>query len=143
LLIRCRWNVFIESLPSNEQLLWLRYSGFQASCHIVIYSMSSSALCNIANTCVFMILHQFCLLPAFGLQVKVKVNLQLTVSQSVCLGVEPHLGLTTKYFFIYLLLKLRSCQFWAALSDERTGLSFVNQSLEVSRLSVYTYKQKL
>jgi hypothetical protein len=26
-------NLFTESLPSNESLLWLRYSGFQASCH--------------------------------------------------------------------------------------------------------------
>jgi hypothetical protein len=36
---------------------------------------------------------------------KVKVTLQLTVSQSVSLGIEPHLTV--------------------ALSDERTGLSFV------------------
>jgi hypothetical protein len=33
LFIRCRGNLFTESLPSNERLLWLRYSGFQASCH--------------------------------------------------------------------------------------------------------------
>jgi hypothetical protein len=26
-------NLLTESLPSNECLLWLRYSGFQASCH--------------------------------------------------------------------------------------------------------------
>jgi hypothetical protein len=26
-------NLFTELLPSNERLLWLRYSGFQASCH--------------------------------------------------------------------------------------------------------------
>jgi hypothetical protein len=38
-------------------------------------------------------------------QVKVKVTLRLTVSQSVSLFVEPHL--------------------WGALSDERTGLSFI------------------
>jgi hypothetical protein len=29
--------------------------------------------------------------------VKVKVTLRLTVSQSVCLGVEPHLGPMTRY----------------------------------------------
>jgi hypothetical protein len=29
------------------------------------------------------------------LKVKVKVTLRLTISQSVCLGVEPHLGLMT------------------------------------------------
>jgi hypothetical protein len=32
-LIRCRGNLFIASLPSNERLLWLPYSIFQASCH--------------------------------------------------------------------------------------------------------------
>jgi hypothetical protein len=31
--IRCRGNVFTESLPSNERLFWLHYSGFRASCH--------------------------------------------------------------------------------------------------------------
>jgi hypothetical protein len=31
--IRCRGNVISESLPSNKRLLWLHYSGFQASCH--------------------------------------------------------------------------------------------------------------
>jgi hypothetical protein len=40
---------------------------------------------------------------------------------------------------------LQSCQFWGALSDERSGLSFVSQSLEVGHLSVYeyTYKQNI
>jgi hypothetical protein len=33
LIVRCRRNVFTEMLPSNERLLWLYYSGFQASCH--------------------------------------------------------------------------------------------------------------
>jgi hypothetical protein len=31
--VHFRGNLFTESLPSNERLLWLRYSGFQASCH--------------------------------------------------------------------------------------------------------------
>jgi hypothetical protein len=35
--------------------------------------------------------------------------------QSVCLGVEPHLGLMASYGLVL----------WGALSDERTGLSFV------------------
>jgi hypothetical protein len=56
------------------------------------------------------------------LQVKVKVTLRLTVSQSVSLGVEPHLGLMTRYLLLFdsygLVLR-------GALSDERTGLSFV------------------
>jgi hypothetical protein len=36
LFIPCRGNLFTESLPSNERLLWLHYSGFQASCHNII-----------------------------------------------------------------------------------------------------------
>jgi hypothetical protein len=32
---------------------------------------------------------------------KVKVTLRLTVSQSVNLGVEPHLGLMTRYLLLF------------------------------------------
>jgi hypothetical protein len=31
--IRCRGNVFTESLPSNERIFWLHYSGFRESYH--------------------------------------------------------------------------------------------------------------
>jgi hypothetical protein len=34
--IRYRRNIFTESLPYNERLLWLRYSGFQALCHNIL-----------------------------------------------------------------------------------------------------------
>jgi hypothetical protein len=34
-------------------------------------------------------------------KVKVKVTLRLTVSQSVSLGVEPHLGLMTRYWVLF------------------------------------------
>jgi hypothetical protein len=34
-------------------------------------------------------------------RVKVKVTLRLTVSQSVNLGVEPHLGLMTRYLVVF------------------------------------------
>jgi hypothetical protein len=37
---------------------------------------------------------------AAGLLVKVKVTLRLTVSQSVSLGIEPHLGPMTRYLFL-------------------------------------------
>jgi hypothetical protein len=53
---------------------------------------------------------------------KSKVTLRLTVSQSVSLGVEPHLRLMTRYL---LLFDSYGLVFWGALSDERTGLSFV------------------
>jgi hypothetical protein len=33
--------------------------------------------------------------------VKVKVTLRLTVSQSVSLGVEPHLGLMARYILLF------------------------------------------
>jgi hypothetical protein len=55
---------------------------------------------------------------------QVEVTLRLTVSQSVSLGVEPHLGLMTRYlvrFDSYGLVFF----LWGALSDERTGQSFV------------------
>jgi hypothetical protein len=51
-------------------------------------------------------------------KVKVKVTLRLTASQSVSLGVEPRLD-------IYYSLKVTVLFFWGALSDERTGLSYV------------------
>jgi hypothetical protein len=41
--------------------------------------------------------HHYCLL------FRVRVTLRLTIGQLVCLGVEPHLGLMTRYLFIYFL----------------------------------------
>jgi hypothetical protein len=51
--------------------------------------------------------------------------LQLTVSQSVCLGVEPQLELMTRCFFY---MKVTVLSMWGALSEERLGLSLVNYS---------------
>jgi hypothetical protein len=55
----------------------------------------------------------------------------MTVSQSVCLGVEPILGLLTKYYFLSegFCLKVAVLSLWGALSDERMGLQFAVQSL--------------
>jgi hypothetical protein len=39
--ICCRGNLFTESLRSNERPLWLRYSGFQASCHCMYSTMTN------------------------------------------------------------------------------------------------------
>jgi hypothetical protein len=57
-------------------------------------------------------------------KVKVKVTLRLMVSQSVSLGIEPHLRLVTRY----LLLFDNYCFVFGggALSHERTGLSSVH-----------------
>jgi hypothetical protein len=43
----------------------------------------------------------------------VRVTLQLTVSQSVRLGVEPSLGLMTRYLFC---MKVAVLSIWGALS---------------------------
>jgi hypothetical protein len=48
-----------------------------------------------------------------------------TDSQSVCLGVEPNLGLLTRDIFFFFL-KVTVLSFGGALSDERSGLSFVS-----------------
>ncbi|PNF22001.1 hypothetical protein B7P43_G17660 [Cryptotermes secundus] len=60
-------------------------------------------------------------------RVRVRVTLQLTVSQSVCLGVEPH------------WMKVTVLSMCSALSDERSGLSFVSQSVVICPLSVFTH----
>jgi hypothetical protein len=44
--IRYRGNLFTGSLPSNERLLWLRYSGFQASCHNTLIPTFRAKNCN-------------------------------------------------------------------------------------------------
>jgi hypothetical protein len=67
----------------------------------------------------------------------VRVTLRLTVSQSVCLswcrapsGAHDQILVTVWH--------LLSCPWEGALSDERTGLSFVSQSAVLGPLSVYT-----
>jgi hypothetical protein len=66
-------------------------------------------------------------------KVKVKVTLRLTVSQSVSLGVEPHLGLMTRYLVMFdscglffcgapSLTRGRVCQY----SCKRPSLSLIN-----------------
>jgi hypothetical protein len=42
-----RGNLFTESLPSNKRLLWLRYSGFQSSCHKVYYAFRKKGICRL------------------------------------------------------------------------------------------------
>jgi hypothetical protein len=46
----------------------------------------------------------------------------MTVSQSLSLGIEPHLGLMTKYL---LLFDSYGLVVWGAFSDERTDVSFI------------------
>jgi hypothetical protein len=52
---------------------------------------------------ILMIPYDFCLFPAqfCYVKVKVKVTLRLTVGQSVSLGVEPRLGLMTRYLLLF------------------------------------------
>jgi hypothetical protein len=44
--------------------------------------------------------------PHHSYSVKVKVTLRLTVSQSVSLGIEPHLGLMTRYYYSLTVMVL-------------------------------------
>jgi hypothetical protein len=63
-------------------------------------------------------------LPTLNCWFKVKVTLWLMAGQSVCLDVEPFLLLRTDvcYCLMFSVMFL-----WGALSDERSGLSFVSQ----------------
>jgi hypothetical protein len=62
---------------------------------------------------------------------KSKVTLRLTISQSVCFGVEPTLGLVTRYYFLSegCCLKVAVLSLLGALSDERSGMSTLFISL--------------
>jgi hypothetical protein len=74
-------------------------------------------------------------------QVKVKVTLRLTVSQSVCLGVEPNLGLLTRDFS-FSFFSITVLSLWGALSDERSGLYFVSLlSMESIAVGQYLHRQ--
>jgi hypothetical protein len=51
--ILCRLNVFTESLPSDERLFYLHYSGFRAQCHntvsrrhLMLYFQCISSRCH-------------------------------------------------------------------------------------------------
>jgi hypothetical protein len=70
---------------------------------------------------------------SWRVRVRVRVILRLTVSQSVCLGVEP-----TSWTFDQILLPFQEfglefvvLSLWGALSDERPGLPFVSRSLVI------------
>jgi hypothetical protein len=81
---------------------------------------------------------KFLALSVECLRVRVRVTLQLTVSQSASLGVEPNLELLTRDRFF--ILKVTVLSFGGALSDERSGLSFVSLcQYSLSSQSVFTY----
>jgi hypothetical protein len=53
-------------------------------------------------------------------EVELEATLQLTVAQSVCQGIEPTLGLVTRYYFLPEgCLKIAVLSMWGALSDGR------------------------
>jgi hypothetical protein len=57
---------------------------------------------------------------------------QRPVSQSLCQGIEPIVGLVTRYYFLSEgFLEFAVLSFWGALSDETSGLSFVFLSLVI------------
>jgi hypothetical protein len=61
------------------------------------------------------------------------VTVRVTLRLSVCLGVEPVSGRLTRYCFLFKCLGLEFVvlSLWGALSDERSGLSFVSRSLVI------------
>jgi hypothetical protein len=61
----------------------------------------------------------------------------MTDTQSVCLGVEPHLGLMTRYLF---WLKVTVLSIWGALSDKRSGLSFDCLDISVPLINPQSYE---
>jgi hypothetical protein len=81
--------------------------------------------------------HDCCIYDTQLVKFKVKVTLRLTVSQAISLGVEPHLGLMTRYL---LLFESYGLVFWGILSDERKGLFLVYaaspRQLSLSRIRV-------
>jgi hypothetical protein len=80
-----------------------------------------------------------------SVRVRVSVTLQLTVSQSVRLGVEPDLGLLTRdnFFFFIFFGKFLSCHLGApSLTRGRVcHLSVYSQSTVVSQYihKIFTY----
>jgi hypothetical protein len=67
-----------------------------------------------------------------------EITLQLTISQSVCQGIESTLGLAIKYYFLSegCFLKFALSSLWGALSDERSSLSFVFLSLVIINIYI-------
>jgi hypothetical protein len=65
------------------------------------------------------------------IDLEVEVTLRLTGSQPLCLGVEPTLGLVTRYYVLSegCCLKVAVLFLWDALSDERASLQFAVQTL--------------
>jgi hypothetical protein len=56
-----------------------------------------------------LVLNRSLLIKDYILIIKVKVTLRMTVSQSVSLGVELHLGLMTRYFLLFDFYGLFFC----------------------------------
>jgi hypothetical protein len=66
----------------------------------------------------------------------VKITLWLTISQSVCLGVEPTLGLVTRYYFLSEGCCLSCCPLWR--EDGSAVCSAITQWSESRRTHNHT-----
>jgi hypothetical protein len=115
-------------LETCDQILLSARMSLPESCCLVsvgrpLWREVGSVICLSQSVAICQYLHH-------GLAFEVEVTLQLTVSQPVCQGVEPTLGLVTKYHFLSkCCLKVAVLSLWGALSDERSDLSFVFLSL--------------
>jgi hypothetical protein len=128
-------HLFIYDSTSRHYSIWLQcvtalwccvsersLDLFSVICSLISLQWLYLGLFSLSVSAVFSLLSLIFLCTC--VKVKVKVTLRLTVSQPVSLGVEPHLGLMTRYLAI-TVWQLQSLFLWGALSDERTGLSFV------------------
>jgi hypothetical protein len=74
----------------------------------------------------------------FWEKLRVRVTLQLAVSQSVGVSwCRAPSGAHDQIFIYLFFVKVAVLSIWGALSDERSGLSLISQSLEVGHLSVF------
>jgi hypothetical protein len=92
----------------NEYQKLGRRVRLKTNCHLwadVLENVGSSTSHNLIG---FHGLLQGLLYLTLIVRVRVRVTLQLTVSRSVCLGVEPNLGLLTRYIIFFLKVAVLS-----------------------------------
>jgi hypothetical protein len=96
ILYLCEYNVFHYPFLPSYTLLCLS---------------SNVLMLNTANACLYMCASLCTAL--WSVRVRIRVTLQLIVCQSVRLGVEPTLGLTTRCYFLLEVWCLKFFSFWA------------------------------